>query len=132
MIEQAGTGRCGCGAVSYVVNGPLREVYHCHCHRCRRFSGHHAAMTSAGLEDLELDDPEESLAWWTPVDEVAYGFCRRCGSSLFFAPADDPGRWSICAGTLEVPTGLRSTQAWWVSEASDYHERPPLLEHETE
>lgn len=130
--EVTGRGRCGCGAVSYAVTGPLRDVVNCHCHRCRRFTGHHFAATSASLEDLEVDDAEGTLAWWTPVEEVAYGFCRRCGSSLFFVSDAHPERWSICAGTLEPPTGLRTVETWWVSEASDYHERPPVTEHVTE
>ena len=44
----------------------------------------------------------------------------------------DTRRTSICAGALDPPTGLSTEQAWWVSEASDYHTRPHLPEHETE
>lgn len=37
---------------------------------------------------------------------------------------------SIAVGTLDQPTGLRTTAAWWVSEAGDYHERQAgLTEH---
>ena len=36
----------------------------------------------------------------------------------------------MAAGTLDQPTGLRTTAAWWVSEAGDYHERQGgLTEH---
>ncbi|HGG64526.1 MAG TPA: GFA family protein, partial [Rhodobacteraceae bacterium] len=37
------TGGCLCGAVTYVVNGPLRDVIACHCTQCRKSSGHHVA-----------------------------------------------------------------------------------------
>ena len=109
---------------AFRVTGELRDVLNCHCVRCRRFTGHHMAATSAEVADVEIDDVEGQLTWFEPVDEAAYGFCRRCGSSLFWQGVSTPDRISICAGTLEPPTGLRTVEAWWVGEASDYHERP--------
>jgi len=115
-----------------VVTGPLRNVVNCHCHRCRRFTGHHMAATAAPTDDVDIDDPEGQLRWYDPAPEASYGFCGRCGSSLFWRAADSSGWISICAGTLEPPTGLRTVAAWWVGEASDYHDRPAFPEHATE
>jgi hypothetical protein len=125
-------GRCLCGEVTYAVAGPLRDVLNCHCHRCRRFTGHHLAATSAAVGDVEIDDAHGLLTWFHPVDEAGYAFCRRCGSSLFWQGRSTPDRLSICAGTLEPPTGLRTVEAWWTGEASDYHERPDLPERTEE
>ena len=125
------TGQCLCGAVRYAVSGPLRPVIDCHCQRCRRFTGHHMAATSAAAADVEIDDPGQQLTWF-PVPEAEYGFCRTCGGSLFWRAAAWPDVISICAGTLEPPTGLRTVEAWWVSQASDYFVRPDLPERETE
>lgn len=124
-------GRCLCGGISYEVRGELRDVINCHCERCRRFTGHHMAATSAATRDLVIEDPEDLLVWFHPVPEAAYGFCSRCGSSLFWQ-SHDPSRRSICAGTLEPPTGLRTAAAWWTSQAADYHLRPDLPEFTTE
>lgn len=90
------------------------------------------AATSADVADVEITDDEGQLTWFEPVDEAAYAFCGRCGSSLFWAATGSPDRLSICAGTLDPPTGLRTVEAWWVGEASDYFERPDLPERETE
>lgn len=125
-----GRGRCLCGAVSYVVTGELRDVVNCHCERCRRFTGHHMAATSAAVVDLEVTG-EEELRWFA-VPGAEYGSCRTCGSSLFWRSEEWPDHWSICAGTLEPPTGLRTVEAWWVSHASDYATRPDLPEHARE
>ena len=125
------SGRCLCGAVSFAVRGPLRDVLNCHCHRCRRFTGHHMAATSGRVDDVEIADPEALLRWYE-VSEAAYGFCGRCGSSLFWRGAATPDRLSICAGTLDPPTGLQTVEAWWTSEASDYHDRWHLPERATE
>jgi hypothetical protein len=89
------------------------------------------AATSSARADVRLAG-EELLAWYSPDEHAAYGFCRACGSSLFWRASDEPERWSICAGTLDSPTHLTTTEAWWVSEAGDYHTRPALPERQTE
>ena len=119
-------GRCDCGGVRYSVVGPLRDVYNCHCHRCRRFTGHHMAATATRPESLRLD-ADGSLAWYQPAPGIEYGFCRVCGSSLFWRAAAHPEKIAITAGSLDQPTGLTTTQAWWVAEAGDYHDRPTGL-----
>lgn len=132
MTDVRARGECLCGGVRYAVTGPLRDVTDCHCHRCRRFTGHFLAATSAAAADVAVDDPDGLLTWYWPVPEAAYGFCRRCGSSLFWQSAADPQRRSIAAGTLDPPTGLKTACAWWVSEASDYFARQPVPEYLTE
>lgn len=126
------TGRCLCGAITFRVSGELRSVFNCHCNRCRRFTGHHMAATAADTGDLCVEDDGSNLRWYYPVPEAGYGFCAQCGSSLFWQSPERPDTVSICAGAMDPPTHLRTTQAWWTSEASDYHSRPDLLELETE
>jgi hypothetical protein len=89
------------------------------------------AATSAEVSDLAVEDPDRHLSWYA-VPGAAYGFCRACGGSLFWRGDSTPTQWSICAGTLEPPTGLRTVEAWWVSQASDYFVRADLIEHATE
>lgn len=116
----SGAGRCLCGAVKYRIDGPMRDVIECHCERCRRTSGHHVATTQARADDIELER-SGTLAWFSPADDpgVRYGFCRTCGSSLFWT-ADGSDAWSVCAGTLDQPTGLRTSATWFADEAGDY------------
>lgn len=125
------SGGCACGGVRYRVDGPLREVFNCHCERCRRITGHHFAATAADTADVTVG-PADTLRWYAPVVGVEYGFCGTCGSTLFWRVAATPERLSITAGTLDQPTGLRTTTAWWVTQAGDYHERPDLTEFEYE
>jgi hypothetical protein len=125
------TGGCLCGAVTYSVIGSLRDVWNCYCERCRRFTGHYLAATAADVADVTIEDPTLQLSWH-PVPGAAYGFCRSCGSSLFWRADSSPSTISICAGSVEPPTGLVTTEAWWSSQASDYFTRPGVPERLTE
>ena len=104
------TGRCLCGGVRYRVSGEMRNVINCFCEQCRRTSGHHVAASAAQLDGFELES-ETTLEWYESSDTARRGFCRRCGSSLFW---QQKGRdnISIFAGTLDQPTGLRTVKIY--------------------
>jgi hypothetical protein len=123
------TGRCECAAVRYRVDGELRDVFDCHCARCRRFTGHHMAATAAHVDCVTIDD-DGALTWYSPDPTVQYGFCGRCGSSLFWRAHADREKLCITAGSIDQPSGLRTTAAWWMAEHGDYHTpQPGLVEH---
>ena len=65
-------GRCLCGAIRYAVRGELADVSNCHCERCRQFTGHHMAATSAALDDIGIQDADSLLRWFFPVPEAGY------------------------------------------------------------
>jgi hypothetical protein len=52
---------------------------------------------------------------------VYRGFCRECGSSLFWDPRGKKNI-SIAAGALDLPTHLKTTRHVWVSQKGDYYE----------
>jgi hypothetical protein len=54
---------------------------------------------------------------------VRRGFCGECGSSLLWDEAGDP-RMSICAGTLDAPTGLREKAHIFVGSKGDDYALP--------
>lgn len=118
------TGRCLCGAVTYEVRGPLRDISICHCVECRRWSGFLGAFSLARAEDLVLD--RDSIRWIeSPESDRAYrrGFCGACGSSLVLEAAG--GEYvHIAAGTLDRPTGLRVAGHWYTHQAGDWDEIP--------
>jgi hypothetical protein len=88
------------------------------------------AATAARPDEVTLEG-DDALVWYEPAPGVFYGFCRCCGSTLFWRADAHPEKLSITAGTLDQPTGLRTTEAWWVAEAADYHDRQAgLSEHD--
>lgn len=117
------TGHCLCEGIRYEVHGELRDVKNCHCDRCRRTTGHHMAATQTQRSALRFER-NDTLQWYE-VDTVGYGFCNRCGSSLFWRADGLPDVISICAGTLDPPTGLRTIEVLFTSTASDYQALDP-------
>ena len=115
------SGGCLCGAIQYTVHGELRDVVNCHCSLCRKFHGHHGAYTAALIQNLEISDSKKQLGWYrSPGNHAQRGFCKCCGSSLFWV-LDNDSQISITAGTLNQPTGLQTTTDIYVLDKADYY-----------
>ena len=123
-------GACLCGAVTWSTQAGLRDVLECHCPRCQRITGNFMAATAAPTTDLDISGDE--LLWYSPVDDpnVAYGFCSTCGSSLFYRSGVADGSnttTSICVGSVDGATGLRTSAVWFADEAADHVRLDPNL-----
>lgn len=116
---------CMCGDVEFHTTGELRDVVNCHCHRCRRWSGHYWAASAAATDLSTITDAAGSLRWYSPADGIEYGFCGRCGSSLFWRLTERPDLISVSAGCLDQPTGLTTSAQIWMAEHGDYHHPLP-------
>ncbi len=122
MNKQTHRGGCLCGAVTYRIAGPLRDVVACHCGQCRKTSGHYVAATAARADDLTISE-DGALRWYRSSEQAERGFCGVCGASLFWRRmAGD--EVSIMAGGLEAPTGLSLTTHIFVADAGDYYDVP--------
>ena len=104
----------------------------CHCERCRQFTGHYMAATSAELDDIDIQDPDSLLRWFFPVPEAGYGFCSALWILTLLAVDSEPRPAVHLRGNPETPTGLKTSGPSGSVEASDYHDRPDLPELATE
>ena len=123
MTSSKHYGRCLCGAVTFKIKGELRQVLVCHCSQCRRSSGHQWAATAAPVEAIDIDC-QNTLSWYRSSSKAKRGFCRRCGSSLFWQ-LDGSTSLSIAAGSLNLPTGLSTQEHIYFENASDYYRVHP-------
>jgi hypothetical protein len=113
------TGGCLCGAVRYEVSGPLRDIVACHCGMCRRQTGSFVHATAARLAGFRLIE-EGGLAWYRSSPSARRGFCRLCGSSLFWQ-ADGRPTISIMAGSLDSTEGLALAEHICVAGRPGYY-----------
>jgi hypothetical protein len=113
-------GSCQCRAVTFTVQGDLPPPDACHCSICRKQSGHFFASTEVKKTDLTVTG-SENLTWHQSSPKVRRGFCKICGSSLFFDP---PHRdWiAIGMGAFDGPTQTRLHLHIFVADKGDYYE----------
>lgn len=113
-------GRCECGAVMFEVAAVRKTVTVCHCSQCRRLSGHLWAATRALFDNLVFAK-DEGLTWYASSNFAKRGFCRCCGTSLFYRMNDEDGV-GIGAGCLDMPTGLEISQHIFCKDKGDYYD----------
>lgn len=113
-------GSCMCGAVSFTVLCELKRPDACHCTQCRKFSGHYFVSTDVPRDAFEIAGAE-NVAWYQSSARVRRGFCRVCGSSLFFdAPAKD---WiGVAMGAIDGASGTSMELHIFVAEKGDYYQ----------
>lgn len=119
MTSHSRSGGCSCGAVEFRVDGELRPILHCHCEPCRRFTGNFVAAT--GCPTVNLSVADEATLRWHQLEHARYGFCGRCGSSLFWLATDSPDHTSIMAGSLDDADELELQAIWFSSEAQRHN-----------
>ena len=119
MNEHLWTGGCVCGQVRYSVSGLLADVIACHCRECRRMSGHVFAATAASRDRFDIT-VATGLGWYQSSETSRRGFCRTCGSSLFFDHGDaEP--IGIAAGSFDGDPRLKLAAHIYVDEAGGYY-----------
>ena len=106
------TGKCLCGAVTFVANGVTPELHICHCSMCRKWGG--GPLMSVGAEGVAFRGEEnvqryESSAW------AERGFCKRCGSSLFYRLKEGDS-YFLGMGTLDDQSPFKLTSEIYVDE----------------
>jgi hypothetical protein len=113
-------GGCLCGAVRYKVDGPLRDVVNCHCSMCQRLHGSFGPHSKASKASITITH-SDGLAWFKTSDVARRGFCRECGSGLFWEPFEQDAT-GIIAGSLDALTGLTTIGHIFVGEKADFYE----------
>ena len=113
-------GSCLCGAVRLDVHGPLSAPDACHCSDCRKWSGHYFVSTNVAREALTIHG-ESHLTWFTMSEKVRRGFCKTCGTCVFWDPIHHD--WTaIAMGIFDTPTGTAVSKHIWVVDKGDYYE----------
>ena len=114
------TGACLCGSVRFKTRGTLREVVACHCSQCRKQTGLYYAATDVPLSNISIEG-EEAITWYRASSSARRGFCRICGSALFWV-ADGAEKISILAGLFNEPSELKLAYHIYCADKGDFYE----------
>ena len=108
-------GNCLCGAVEFTAELPSRWVAHCHCTMCQKISGS-AFITWAGFSksQCEINDASPQLQWYASSPEALRGFCKKCGSVLFFTSTRWPDEIHISLPSFQTSIDRKpEMHAFW-------------------
>ncbi len=96
------TGQCLCGAVKFTAEQVEPHIHACHCSMCRRWSGGPALAVAAANVRFE---GEGQLAEYESSDWAARGFCKTCGSSLYYR-LKSPEMYVMMSGAFDDGTAF--------------------------
>jgi hypothetical protein len=116
------SGGCLCGAVRYEIEGPLPPPSACHCGQCRRHHGALGIYTLAPAERYKIKG-DRNLAWFESSPGIRRGFCRACGSKLFWERIGS-GQLDVTVGSIDPPSGLKIGRHIHLDDAGDYYDPP--------
>lgn len=95
-----GKGHCLCGAVKFNVKNMKNSVEACHCGMCRRWGGGPLMCVECGI-DVAFEGIE-NITVYNSSDWAERGFCKKCGSHLFYRLKD--------SNEHQLPVGLFDNQ----------------------
>ena len=129
-MDESHQGSCLCGAVRFSAHGPLRGVIYCHCSQCRKQTGHYFAGTNVLTDHLSVTG-QDHVTWYAASPDALRGFCRTCGSTLFWKAHNYPYT-SILAGSFNGASGLVGLRHDFVADKGDYYQiTDGLPQHDT-
>ncbi|MCF4096979.1 GFA family protein [Maritalea mediterranea] len=76
-------GNCLCGAVEITLNYLPEKIGACHCATCRKINGGGVQLGIHGDADLKAKGTE-NIQRYTSSDWAERGFCKICGTTLFY------------------------------------------------
>lgn len=95
-------GSCLCGGVRYRAALPVFHASHCYCTMCQKQHGAAAgSYANVGSAGFVVEQGAELVTEYASSDSGRRGFCRVCGSTLFWRSTESPERIAITLGTLE-------------------------------
>ena len=110
-----GKGKCLCGAVQFTAKDISKNVDACHCGMCRRWGGGPLMAVSCGTE--VAFEGEENITVYNSSDWAERGFCKKCGSHLFYRLKE--------INEHQIPAGLFNNQASFNFDLQVFIDRKP-------
>ena len=110
-----GKGSCLCGAVRINAKNINKNVGACHCGMCRKWGGGPLMIIHCG-NDVSFEG-EDNISVYDSSDWGERGFCKKCGSHLFFRLKENQH--------YVIPVGLFEDQEFFVFDNQVFIDRKP-------
>jgi len=86
-----GKGSCLCGEVSFTAKNAIQSVGACHCGMCRKWGGGPLMAVDCGT-DVTFEG-EKYISVYDSSEWAERGFCKKCGSHLFYRLKERKRKW---------------------------------------
>ena len=117
IVETERRGRCLCGAVRIAIKTTSNRVGACHCSRCRSWGGPLLAFECGSNVQFDHTD---SISVFDSSDWAERGFCRTCGSHLFYRLKKEGHYW-VPVGLLDEQEPLLLDQQVFIDEKPSFY-----------
>lgn len=113
------SGGCLCGGVKFKVDDPITGFSACHCKTCRRWTSGPLLASNCG-ENVHFEG-EENIGRFKSSDWAERGFCKICGSNLFYFLVPS-GLYMMSVGAFDVQDGLNMKSQVFIDEKPDCYD----------
>lgn len=112
-------GSCLCGQVQYEIKQFEPNIANCFCRMCRKTSGSSHGTYGAVLpENFKWLSGEPHIKTYKSSAKAERGFCKECGSSLYYKVRSADSCYEIALGTLdEEPDHFPNANIYCLSRA---------------
>ena len=111
-------GRCLCGKVTITAHALNPEVHACHCNMCQLWNGGPTLSVHCGRE-VTIEN-QDNLTVYQSCDWAELGFCKTCGSHLFYRSLDN-GEYIMQTGTFDPDHSFQFSSQIFIDEKPDYY-----------
>lgn len=116
--ENPSRGRCLCGAVETSVKTIDFGVHACHCGTCRTWGGGPLLSVDCGTE--VSFEGEDAITHYNSSEWAERGFCRHCGTHLFYYLKAN-GQYIMPAGLFGDVPAFEMVEQIFVDERPAYY-----------
>ncbi len=118
-IDGKKTGSCLCGGVTFKLDKSISGFSTCHCDMCRRWASGPYFATNCGKQ--VRFDGEENIGRFKSSKWAERGFCKICGSSLFYYLVPT-GHYMMSVGTFDDQNGIDMKLQVFIDEKPDCYD----------
>ena len=93
------SGSCLCKSIKFKIFDECRYSVLCHCKMCQKSNAEFSNYTKVKKNNLKFIQ-KKNLSWFLSSKNFKRGFCKKCGSSLFFQSRHSNKEISVSSGSL--------------------------------
>lgn len=121
MIKDKGS--CQCGKITFELWDFKPQYSICHCTECRKWTGSFYACIAVKPDNYKIQG-EENIKWYAKTPNSEQGFCKDCGSAIFWRETNNPNYLDFAIGSLNNPSQLTAKQHIFCKSKANFYALP--------